>query len=108
MCLSGAATGCPERADSYTHDVPALAAGAVAALILTAVAFVGRVVTVAALSARHPRTAAFVNRYWMWLPAVVIGIAIAVLLWPIGPVLVAAAIGLALATPDLFRSPPHR
>lgn len=44
----------------------------------------------------------------MWLPALVIGSAVAVLLWPIGPVLVAAAIGLVVAMPDLFRSPPQR
>jgi hypothetical protein len=87
--------------------VPAFAVAAAAILILTALAFVGRVVTVAALSARRPEAASFVTRYWMWFPMLIIGIVVAVLLWPVGPFLVAAAIGLVVTKPDLFRLPPH-
>jgi hypothetical protein len=62
-------------------------------------------VTVAALSARRPHAAAFVTRYWMWFPVLIIGIVVAVLLWPVGPLLVAAAIGVVVAKPDLFGLP---
>ena len=87
--------------------MPAFAVGAAAVLILTALAFVGRVVTVAALSDRRPQAASFVTRYWMWLPVLTIGIVVAVLLWPVGPLLAAAAIGLVFAKPDLFGLPPR-
>ena len=87
--------------------MPAFAVGAAAILILTALAFVGRVVTVAALSTRHPQAASFVTRYWIWFPVFTIGIVVAVLLWPVGPLLVAAAIGLVVTKPDLFRLPPR-
>jgi hypothetical protein len=80
---------------------------AMAALVLLGLAFVVRVVTVAALSARHPTAAAFVTRYWMWLPVLTICIVVAMLLWPVGPVLAAAAIGLVVAKPALFGQ-PHR
>ena len=56
-------------------------------------------VTVAALSARRPRAASFVTRYGMWFPVLAIGIVVAVLLWPVGPTLVAAALGLVAASP---------
>lgn len=91
----------------YTHDVPAFAVAAAAILVLTAVAFFGRVATVAALSARRPHAAAFVNRYWIWFPVLTIAILLAVLLWPVGPVLAAVAIGVVLAKPDLFGLPPR-
>jgi hypothetical protein len=87
--------------------MPAFAAAAAAALILTALALVGRVVTVAALSPRHPNAAAFITRYWSWLPVLAVCIVVAVLLWPVGPILVAAAIGLVVAKPELFGL-PHR
>jgi hypothetical protein len=94
-------------ADPYTQDVPAFAVGAAAVLILTGLAFVGRVVAVAALSASRPQAASFVTRYWTWLPVLVIGIVVAVLLWPVGLLLAAAAIGLVIAKPDLFGLPPR-
>jgi hypothetical protein len=87
--------------------VPAFAVGAAAVLILTALAFFGRVVTVAALSARRPQAASFVTRYWMWFPVLIVGVVVAVLLWPVGLLLVAAAIGIVVAKPDLFGLPPR-
>jgi hypothetical protein len=87
--------------------VPAFAVGAAAVLVLTAVALVGRVALVAALSARRPHAAAFVSRYWVWFPVLAIGTLLAVLLWPVGPVMAAAAIAVVLAKPDLFGLPPR-
>lgn len=74
-------------------------------LVLTGLALVGRVVGVAALSGRYPQAAGFVNRYWMWFPVLVVGLVVAVVLWPVGPVLVAAAIGVVVAKPELFGLP---
>lgn len=87
--------------------MPAFALGAAAVLLLTVLAFVGRVATVAALSTRRPHAAALVTRHWMWFPVLAIGVVVAVLLWPVGPLLVAAVIGTVLARPDLFGLPPR-
>jgi hypothetical protein len=65
------------------------------------------VATVAAFSTRHPQAAALVTRYWLWFPVLLIGIVVSVVLWPIGPFLAAAAIGLVVAKPDLFGLPPR-
>jgi hypothetical protein len=99
---------CAAWGDSYTGDMPALAVGAAAVLVLTVVAFVGRVAAVAALSSRRPQAAAVVDRYWVWLPVLAIASVVAVLLWPAGPVLAAAAIALVIARPDVFGLPPRR
>lgn len=88
--------------------MPAFAVGAAAVLALTAVAFVGRVVAVAALSSRYPQAAALVDRYWVWLPVLAIAGMVAALLWPAGPVLAAAAIAAVLAKPDVFGLPSRR
>ena len=85
--------------------VPAFVVGAVGILILTGLALVGRVVGVAALSGRHPEAAEFVARYWMWFPVLVVGLVVGVVLWPVGPLLVAAAIAVVVAKPELFGLP---
>jgi hypothetical protein len=99
---------CAAWGDSYTGDMPVLAVGAAAVLVLTVVAFVGRVAAVAALSSRRPQAAAVVDRYWVWLPVLAIASVVAALLWPAGPVLAAAAIALVIARPDVFGLPPRR
>jgi hypothetical protein len=76
-----------------------------ALLVLTAIAWLVRVATVAAFSTRRPHAAALVARYWVWFPVLVTSIVVSVLLWPVGPFLAAAAIALVVAKPDLFGMP---
>ena len=97
----------PSLADSYTCDVPVFVVGGMALLVLTAIAWVVRVATVAAFSTRRPHAAALVTRYGMWFPVLITGIVVSVLLWPVGPLLAAAAIGLVVAKPELFGMPPR-
>jgi hypothetical protein len=97
----------PCLADSYTCDVPVFVVGAIALLVLTAMAWVVRAATVAAFSTRRPHAAALVTRYWVWFPVLITGIVVSVVLWPVGPFLAAGAIGLVVAKPDLFGLPPR-
>lgn len=101
-------TACSQRpclADSYTCDVPVFVVGGMAILVLTTIAWLVRVATVAAFSTRRPHAAALVARYWVWFPVLITGIVVSMLLWPVGPLLAAATIAVVVAKPDLFGMP---
>jgi hypothetical protein len=87
--------------------VPAFVVGGVALLVLTTLAWLVQVVTVAAFSTRHPLATALVARYWVWIPVLATSVVVSVLLWPVGSFLAAAAIALVVTKPDLFGMPPR-
>ncbi|HKA85050.1 MAG TPA: hypothetical protein VKD21_14355 [Acidimicrobiales bacterium] len=85
--------------------MPVFVVGGVALLVLTAIAWLVRVATVAAFSTRRPQVAALVARYWVWFPVFIAGVVVSLLLWPVGPLLAVAAIALVVAKPGLFGMP---